>query len=69
LEGDSQAEAMRGVNAMIEIFEHICLRLYGPRYAPFVRPEKPNKAPEPTPPSVTDRAGARSAPAGVVAHL
>ena len=29
----------------------------------------PNKALEPTPPSVTDRANARSAPAGVVAHL
>ena len=29
----------------------------------------PNKALEPTPPSVTDRAAARSAPAGVVAHL
>ena len=30
---------------------------------------KPNKAPEPTPTSVTDRANARSAPAAVVAHL
>jgi hypothetical protein len=29
----------------------------------------PNQTPEPTPPSVTDRADARSAPAGVVAHL
>ena len=31
--------------------------------------KKPNKAPEPTPPSVTPRADARVAPAGVVAHL
>jgi len=30
---------------------------------------RPNKAPEPTPMSVTDRADARSAPATVVAHL
>jgi hypothetical protein len=28
-----------------------------------------NQALEPTSPSVTDRAGARSAPAGAVAHL
>src|SRR6218665_4022875 len=32
-------------------------------------PQTPNKAPEPTPPSVTPRAYARVAPAGVVAHL
>ncbi len=31
--------------------------------------KEPNKAPEPTPGPVTDRAGARSAPAPVVAHL
>ncbi|HND62198.1 MAG TPA: hypothetical protein PLB90_12025 [Opitutaceae bacterium] len=31
--------------------------------------KKPNQAPEPTPPSVTLRADARSAPAGAVAHL
>jgi hypothetical protein len=31
--------------------------------------QTPNKAPEPTPMSVTDRADARSAPATVVAHL
>jgi hypothetical protein len=30
---------------------------------------KPNQSSEPTPPSVTDRADARSAPAGGVAHL
>ena len=29
----------------------------------------PNKAPEPTPTAVTPRAGARVAPAAVVAHL
>jgi hypothetical protein len=29
----------------------------------------PNQPSEPTPPSVTDRAAARSAPAGGVAHL
>jgi hypothetical protein len=31
--------------------------------------EKPNQALEPTTTAVTDRAGARSAPAAVVAHL
>jgi hypothetical protein len=31
--------------------------------------KRPNQTPEPTPPLVTDRAGARSAPSGVVAHL
>ncbi len=31
--------------------------------------KEPNQASEPTPPSVTDRAAARSAPAGGVAHL
>jgi hypothetical protein len=31
--------------------------------------KEPNKAPEPTPGSVTSRAGARAAPAPVVAHL
>jgi hypothetical protein len=31
--------------------------------------KRANQASEPTPPSVTDRADARSAPAGVVAHL
>ena len=34
-----------------------------------VRPKEPNKAPEPTPGSVTGRANARPAPAPVVAHL
>jgi hypothetical protein len=33
------------------------------------RLRSPNQAPEPTSPSVTDRADARSAPAGAVAHL
>jgi hypothetical protein len=31
--------------------------------------QEPNQTPEPTPPSVTPRADARVAPAGVVAHL
>jgi hypothetical protein len=41
------------------------------RFAAFFprRVGPPNKAPEPTPMSVTDRADARSAPATVVAHL
>jgi hypothetical protein len=34
-----------------------------------VNKEKPNKAPEPTSPSVTPRADARVAPAAAVAHL
>jgi hypothetical protein len=37
--------------------------------AALLIPKKPNQTPEPTSPSVTDRAGARSAPAGAVAHL
>ncbi len=39
-------------------------------YRPILPREiMPNQSSEPTPPSVTDRAGARSAPAGGVAHL
>ncbi len=41
----------------------------GPRAIGSSMKEEPNKAPEPTPGAVTDRAGARSAPAPVVAHL
>ena len=37
--------------------------------AAFEHPETPNKAPEPTPGPVTPRAGARVAPAPIVAHL
>jgi hypothetical protein len=37
--------------------------------SPCPPPHQPNKTPEPTPMSVTDRADARSAPATVVAHL
>jgi hypothetical protein len=35
----------------------------------LISQKRANQPPEPTSPSVTDRAGARSAPAGAVAHL
>ena len=39
------------------------------KFAVFVKLQSPNKAPEPTTMSVTDRACARSAPATVAAQL
>ncbi len=44
------------------------LRRDGPKVA-RMKPTEPNQALEPTTTAVTDRAGARSAPAAVVAHL
>ena len=45
------------------------LRVISVTHAEPYTGQRTNKAPEPTPPSVTPRACARVAPAGVVAHL
>jgi hypothetical protein len=50
----------------IGVFAWVMLRFWKKLQREF---KQPNQPPEPTPPSVTDRADARSAPAGGAAHL
>jgi hypothetical protein len=69
---------MAGVGASFDSYASYRRILDGRSLVSFLRysflphslfPNRPNKALEPTPPSVTSRAYARAAPAGVVAHL